>query len=99
MVDLFGRAGHFDKAQMLLDKMPYSDHLPLFLSVLGACRKWLNVKLGRWAFDQSTKVDEKCAVAYVCMGNIYAAVGMSSETYKFEAQRANNKVLEMPRNC
>ena len=83
----------------LIEKTSSFSHLPLWLSLLGACQKWLNVKLGRWAFDQCTKVDEKCVVAYICMGNIYAAVGMSSETYKFEAQRANNKVLEMPRNC
>ena len=35
MIDLFGRAGHFDKAGALLDKVPHSCHLPLFSSILG----------------------------------------------------------------
>ena len=96
MVDLFGRAGHFDKAQMLLDKMPYSDHLPLFLSVLGACRKWLNVKLGRWAFEQSIKLDEKCVVAYVCMENIYAAAGMQEKAREIEAWKVKNNAWSVP---
>jgi pentatricopeptide repeat protein len=52
MMDLFGRAGCFDKAEELLENVPSQERLPLFLAILGACRKWNNVKLGRWAFEQ-----------------------------------------------
>ena len=58
MVDLFSRAGHFDKAKMLLNKVPNSDYGPLLLAILGACGKWGNVKLGRWAFEKAVKLDE-----------------------------------------
>ena len=65
MIDLFGRAGCSDKVKILLDKVPHSDHLPFFRSILGSCRKWMNVKLGEWAFEQLIWLDEKCAAAFL----------------------------------
>ena len=96
MVDLFGRAGHFDKVKTLLYKASHSGHLPVFRSILGSCRKWRNVKLGRWAFEQSIQIDEKCSVAYVCMEKIYAAVGMQTEADGIEALRVKNKAWKIP---
>ena len=78
MIDLFGRAGHFDKVKACLDKVPNSSQLLLFRCVLGSCREWKNLKLGRWAFEQSLQLDENCAAAYVCMGNIYASAEMQT---------------------
>ena len=89
MVDLFGRAGHFDKVKILLNDMPSATHLPLFAAVLGACRKWGNVELGRWAFIRSVSLDEDCDAAYVYMGNIYAAAGMHKEADEIEACRVS----------
>ena len=79
MIDLFGRSGCFNKVNTLLDKVSYSGYLPLFLSVLGACGKWRNLKLGRWAFEQALQLDAKCGVAYVGMENIYVAAAMHTE--------------------
>ena len=79
MIDLFGRAGHFDKAKALLEKVSHSGHLPLFLNILGACKKWRNMKLARWLFEKLIELDENCAAAYVYMENIYAAAGMQME--------------------
>jgi pentatricopeptide repeat protein len=79
MMDLFGRSGCFNKVYTLLDRVLYSGHLPLFLSLLGACGKWGNVTLGRWAFEQAVRLDTKCSVAYVGMKNIYAAAAMHTE--------------------
>ena len=39
MVDLFSRAGHFEKAMVAIEKVPPSDCLQLWLNLLGACRK------------------------------------------------------------
>ena len=57
----------------------YNDHHPLYMAILGACRKWTNVRLRRWAFDQSIRLDEKCVSAYVCMESIYLAAEMQGE--------------------
>ena len=87
MVDIFGRAGNFDKAKAVLDEVTFADRLPLFLGLLGSCCKWVNVDLGTWAFRQSIELDEKCIAAYVCMRNIYAAAGMKKEADEIEAWR------------
>ena len=58
MIDLYCRAGDFDKAKALLEKLPSCDHLPIFFIILGACQKWVNVNLGRWAFEQLVRLDE-----------------------------------------
>jgi pentatricopeptide repeat protein len=72
MIDLFGRAGQFTKLESFLRRpLTSSDHLPLVLAILSACCKWVNVKLGEWAFEQSLRLDEKCASAYLCMEKIY----------------------------
>jgi pentatricopeptide repeat protein len=96
MVDLFGRAGRVDKAVAMLAKVPYSERLPMWLALLGACCKWANVDLGRWAFEQSVMLDEKCAIAYVCMGNIYAAVRMYKEAMGIEARRLEKGAWHSP---
>ena len=99
MIDLFGRAGHFEKAEALLDKVAPSGRLPLFLAILGACLKWVNVKLGRWAFEQSLQLDEKCTAAYVCMEKIYAKAGMPIEANEIEYWRVKNKASKIAGCC
>ena len=94
MVDLFSRAGHFNQAMIMIGKVPSSERLTLCLAFLGACHKWINVDLGRWAFEQSVNLDGKCGAAYVCMRNIYAAVGMYAEANEIEVRRINNKAWE-----
>ena len=79
MVDIFGRARHFEKAIYLIENVSSSDRFPLWLALLGACYKWVNLELGRWAFEQSLQLDKNCASAFVSMKNIYAAVGMLTE--------------------
>ena len=73
MIDLFGRAGDFDEMKALLEKMPSCDHIPLYLSILGACSKWRNVKFGIWAFKQVMDLDGNCAAAYMYMESMYTS--------------------------
>ena len=76
IVDLLSRAGHFDKAGAVIDLVPSYNCLQLWLSILGACCKLVNLELGIWAFEQSIKLDQRCVVAYVYLGNIYATASI-----------------------
>eukprot|EP00250_Pteridium_aquilinum_P033959 c6756_g1_i1 orf=3-209(-) len=69
MVDLFGRAGHLDKAVMVIKEMPSSDYSAIWFALLSACQRWGDVTVGRWAFEQAVQVDKDDAVAYVLMAN------------------------------
>ena len=84
MVDLFGRAGHFEKAVKVMKTMLNCDSLPMWLSLLGACQKWGDLKLGRQVFEHVVELDEMHGSAYVCMGNIYAAASMQEDVERLE---------------
>ena len=55
----------------------------IWISLLGACRKWGNVKLGRSAFHQVIQLDEGLGGAYVLMANIFACANMEEDTKRF----------------
>ncbi|KAI5065693.1 hypothetical protein GOP47_0020388 [Adiantum capillus-veneris] len=71
MVDLFGRAGHWEKAVSLIKDMPFFANSTLWLVVLGACQKWGETKLGGLAFQYAAKLGRKDAAAYISLGNLY----------------------------
>jgi pentatricopeptide repeat protein len=82
MVDLLSRAGLFEEAKDFVGRVNAADRLPLLMSLLGACQKWLDVEVARWVFSQTLELDETCSLAYVCMANIYAAAGMHARAGK-----------------
>ena len=91
MVDLLARAGHIIMAIELIKKMPFHPNIRFWLSVLGACRKWRNVELGRCAFEHAVRLDEKEPAVYVCMFNIYAEAAMQDEANMVESMRLANQ--------
>eukprot|EP00250_Pteridium_aquilinum_P003520 c13830_g1_i1 orf=3-416(+) len=38
MVDIFGHAGHFSKVMAVIKKVPFADYLPVWFTLLSACR-------------------------------------------------------------
>jgi pentatricopeptide repeat protein len=86
MVMTFGCVGHFDEAVSVVKAMP-SDYCAVWLALLGACKKWGNVKLGALAFDQVIQLDYTCAAAYVFMANIFSAAGMKEDEEKIKSMR------------
>lgn len=79
MVDLFGRAGHLDKAARIIQEMPFYDYAAVLSTLLGACRKWGDVNVGRWAFEQAINIDKRDGSTYVIMADTYAAAGMQED--------------------
>ena len=74
MVDLFGRAGHFEKAVKVMKTMLNCGSLPMWLSLLGACKKWSNLQFGKEAFRNALQLDAIDSAAYVCMYNMYSHI-------------------------
>ncbi|KAI5073975.1 hypothetical protein GOP47_0011988, partial [Adiantum capillus-veneris] len=72
MIDLFGRAGHLHEAVTVIEKMSLSVNLAMWISLLGGCKKWGNIKLGSWVFEHAKRLDGVDHEAYVCLSNIYA---------------------------
>ena len=85
MVIIFGCAGCFDKALSIMKTITCFNDPSVWLALLGACRKWKNVELGRFAFDHTIWLDENITAAYTLMAAIYADVGMHKEAKMLEA--------------
>ena len=79
MVDVVGRAGHLEEAKLFIDKMPVEPNEATWGALLGACRTYGNVDLGKLAANELLKLEPKDASAYVLLSNIYAAAGKCEE--------------------
>ena len=91
MVDLLGRAGQIERAIATMKKTTFHPNVVLWLTVLGSCRKWRDLELGRHAFEEVIKLDDKEAGAYVCMANMYVDANMQKDAIKIEAMRVRNE--------
>lgn len=87
LVDLLGRAGLLTNAEKLISAMPMESTLPVWFAMLSACRKYINVELGRRAFEAAVKLAPKKGAAYVLMSNIYAHAEMWDEAKEVELAR------------
>ena len=79
MVDVVGRAGHLEEAKLFIDKMPVEPNEATWGALLGACRTYGNVDLGKLAANELLKLEPKDASTYVLLSNIYAAAGKWEE--------------------
>ena len=91
---VFGTSGHFEMAMDVINRMPFSDNLTIWITLLGACRKWRNIRFARLAFDRVIQLDITCAPAYVLMADIYATDGMEEDAEKIVAMRMKHCMQE-----
>ena len=91
LVDLFGRAGHIEKAIMTMEQMPFHPSITSWNTMLSSCQWWNNVELGKDAFKHSVQMNEKDTAAYVCMCNIYVNAAMHDQ--------ADDDVLALRTTC
>jgi pentatricopeptide repeat protein len=90
MVVILSCAGRFDEAQSMMNAttVASSDRRDVWLALLGACRKWANVKLGRLVFDHAVRADDaRAPAAYVLMADLFSDAGMLEDAEKVEAVR------------
>jgi pentatricopeptide repeat protein len=95
MVDLLGRAGQIERAIATMKETTFHPNVVLWLTVLGSCRKWRNLELGRHAFEEVIKLDDKEGGAYVCMANMYVDANMHEHAMKIEAMRARREAWKV----
>ncbi|KAH7286882.1 hypothetical protein KP509_32G026500 [Ceratopteris richardii] len=93
MIDILSHAGHFEKAMAAIEEMQTSDYLPIWSSILGACLKLGNLRVGRLAFEHAISLDKSNAAAYSCMEKIYITAGMYEEAQKIRDMMANNMLF------
>ncbi|KAF5766974.1 putative tetratricopeptide-like helical domain superfamily [Helianthus annuus] len=75
MIDVLCRAGLLKEAETLIKSMPMKPDAVIWGSVLSSCRRYGDVKMGQWAYNNllDLGVDESCG--HVLLSNVYAAGG------------------------
>ncbi|KAK8518700.1 hypothetical protein V6N13_018028 [Hibiscus sabdariffa] len=73
LIDLLGRAGHFDLLMNHLEKMPCKPDSRVWNALLGVSRIHGNIDLGRKAAEQLIELQPQSSAAYVLLSSIYGA--------------------------
>jgi pentatricopeptide repeat protein len=75
MVDLYCRAGFFEKAEDMIQTMPMEPDAAMLKAVLGACRTHKELELGKKAGHKLLESAPNDHAGYVLLSNIYALDG------------------------
>ncbi|OMO68043.1 hypothetical protein CCACVL1_20108 [Corchorus capsularis] len=79
LVDLLGRAGHFDLALETIREIPVQVQAQVWAPLLSACRKYRNVELGEYVAKKLLSLNPGNISNYVLMANIYTSGGKWKE--------------------
>lgn len=96
MVDLLGRAAHFDEARRMIEVMPMKPNSAIFGCLLGGCEMHGNVEVGEWVAKHLQELEPWNDGAYVVLSNIYAKRGMWIEVEKMRAIMKYRRLEKVP---
>ncbi|CAE6102641.1 unnamed protein product [Arabidopsis arenosa] len=75
MVDMLGRAGLLEEAFMFVESMKIEPNAIVWRTLLGACKIYGNVELGKYANEKLLSMRKDESGDYVLLSNIYASTG------------------------
>ncbi|XP_061367593.1 pentatricopeptide repeat-containing protein At5g15340, mitochondrial [Gastrolobium bilobum] len=75
MVDLLGRAGHLEEAEILVKKMPIPPNEVVLGSLLGSCYAHGKLQLGEQIMQELVQMDPLNTEYHVLLSNMYALSG------------------------
>ncbi|CAA0402740.1 unnamed protein product [Arabidopsis thaliana] len=75
MVDMLGRAGQLEEAFMFVESMKIEPNAIVWRTLLGACKIYGNVELGKYANEKLLSMRKDESGDYVLLSNIYASTG------------------------
>ncbi|KAL0315684.1 UNVERIFIED_CONTAM: Pentatricopeptide repeat-containing protein, mitochondrial [Sesamum calycinum] len=96
MVDLLGRAGMLDEAKLILEGMPMKANVVIWGSLMGACEKYGNVKMGEWVGKHLIELEPWNDGVFVALSNIYANHGMWEEVERSRQIMKERKLAKIP---
>ncbi|XP_024544673.1 pentatricopeptide repeat-containing protein At3g26782, mitochondrial-like [Selaginella moellendorffii] len=93
MIDTLARTNKLSEALDMVKAMPYRKTPVAWMTLLGACKKWKNLEVGKLAFESLMELDDRDVAGYMLMGSIYGSLGMWEEQSKIETMRTSARVL------
>ncbi|KAL4185928.1 hypothetical protein AMTRI_Chr10g8230 [Amborella trichopoda] len=96
MVDLMGRAGLLNEAELFIISMPMPPDSILWGSLLAACRVHGNVELGRRVAERLFELDPKNSGYYVLLSNIFTDLGRWREAGRVRKLMRARGIIKQP---
>lgn len=96
MVDLYGRAGMLDKAQTVINSMPFKPNSAIWGAFLNACRIHGNTELAEQAGKRLLELEPNHSGRYVLLSNIYAACGKWDRVAELRRMMRERQVSKTP---
>ncbi|XWS13187.1 hypothetical protein CRYUN_Cryun36dG0016100 [Craigia yunnanensis] len=96
LVDLLGRAGHFDLALKTIQEMPVQVQAQVWAPLLSACRKYRNIELGEYVARKLLDLNPGNTSNYVLMANIYTSGGKWKEASVTRSMMRSRGLVKEP---
>ncbi|KAG9135962.1 hypothetical protein Leryth_023731 [Lithospermum erythrorhizon] len=96
MADLLGRAGLFEEAREMVDKMPMKANVIVWGSLMGACEKHGNVEMGELVAKHLIELEPWNDGVFVVLSNIYASNEMWDEVERIRGIMKERKLAKIP---
>ncbi|XP_061374468.1 pentatricopeptide repeat-containing protein At2g22410, mitochondrial-like [Gastrolobium bilobum] len=88
MVDLLGRGGFLGEAMALIQKMPIKPDVVVWGALLGACRTYGNLEIGKQIMKQLLELGRHDSGLYVLLSNMY------SESQRWDDMNKIRKIMD-----
>ncbi|KAL5737171.1 hypothetical protein ACOSQ2_031959 [Xanthoceras sorbifolium] len=99
LIDLLGRAGQLDEAQELIKEIPNKNKeiiVPLYGSLLSACRIYGNVKMGEQLAELLEKIESCDSSVHTLLANIYASADRWEDVTKVRRKMKDLGIRKVP---
>ncbi|GAB2268377.1 hypothetical protein Dimus_003340 [Dionaea muscipula] len=96
MVDLLGRAGLLEEARTVVEEMPMQANVVIWGSLLGACERYSDVKMGEWVAHHLLELQPSNDAIYVVLSNIYASTNMWEEAGRIRELMKQRRLAKAP---
>ncbi|KAJ4960091.1 hypothetical protein NE237_020001 [Protea cynaroides] len=96
MIDLLGRAGRLEDAQLLMKKMPFEPDGATWGALLGASRIHGDTKLGEASAKRIFELEPDNSGMYVLLSNLYASSGRWNDVGKMRLIMRDRGVRKVP---
>ncbi|XP_042503995.1 pentatricopeptide repeat-containing protein At1g20230-like [Macadamia integrifolia] len=96
LVDILSRAGYLEDAYDLIQKMPMEPTANAWGALLGACRVYKNVKLGRMAAHRLFEIEPDNAGNYVLLSNIFVNAKLWGEASQIRKLMRDKGIIKVP---
>lgn len=99
LIDLLGRAGKLDEAEELIEKAPKENNeilVPLYGSLLSACRVHGDVERGERMGERLVKIDSNDSSIHTLLANIYASADRWEDVTQVRTKMRDLGVKKVP---